>query len=196
VIAHVLSYDGENEPDILALVAASAALTLSGVPFMGPVGAARVGYQNGEYQLNPSMEVIKQGDLDLVVAGTRDAVLMVESEAKELSEEVLLGAVMFAHRESQKVVNAIIDLAEQAAKDPWEMPHLDDGDKLKNMVKELVGSGLTEAYKLTGKADRVAAIAAAKAPIKDAFTTAMPRRASRLARSARRSRRRSSAPRS
>ena len=169
VIAQVLSYDGENEPDILALVAASAAMTLSGVPFMGPVGAARVGYQNGEYQLNPSMEQIKAGDLDLVVAGTRDAVLMVESEAKELSEEVLLGAVMFAHRESQKVVNAIIDLAEQAAKDPWEMPQLDDHDQIKNMVKELVGSGLTEAYKLTGKSDRVAAIALAKAPIKDAF---------------------------
>jgi len=169
VIAQVLSYDGENEPDILALVAASAALTLSGVPFMGPVGAARVGYKDGEYQLNPSMDVIKQGDLDLVVAGTRDAVLMVESEAKELSEEVLLGAVMFAHRESQKVVNAIIDLAEQAAKEPWELATLDDSGDLKTRVKDLVGSGLTEAYKLTGKAERVAAIAAAKAPIKDAF---------------------------
>ena len=169
VICQVLSFDGENEPDILALVGASAALTLSGVPFMGPVGAARVGYANGEYQLNPSMETIKAGDLDLVVAGTRDAVLMVESEAKELSEEVLLGAVMFAHRESQKVVEAIIDLAEQAAKDPWEMPHLDDGGALKEQVKALVGDGLTEAYKLTGKHDRVAAIAAAKAPIKEHF---------------------------
>src|SRR6188508_145765 len=121
VIAQVLSYDGETESDILAMIAASAALTISGVPFMGPIGAARVGYADGEYQLNPSMEQVKEGELDLVVAGTHDAVMMVESEAKELSEEVMLGAVMFAHRECQKVIDAIIKLAEKAAKDPWDL---------------------------------------------------------------------------
>src|SRR3954453_15732661 len=121
VIAQVMSYDGENEPDILAMIAASAALTLSGVPFMGPIGAARVGYKDGEYQLNPTDAEIAEGELDLVVAATHDAVMMVESEAKELSEEVMLGAVMFAHRASQDVIKAIIKLAEQSAKEPWEL---------------------------------------------------------------------------
>src|SRR5207244_6522050 len=104
-IAQVLSYDGENEPDILAMVAASAALTLSGVPFMGPIAAARVGFADGEYILNPTQTQIAEGQLDLVVAGTRDAVMMVESEAKELSEEDMLGAVMFAHRSIQPVID-------------------------------------------------------------------------------------------
>ena len=126
VIAQVLSYDGENEPDILAMIAASAALTLSGVPFMGPIGAARVGFNDGEYILNPTQAEIAEGRLDLVVAGTRNAVMMVESEAKELSEDVMLGAVMFAHRESQKVIEAIIKLAEQAAKEPWEFSQITD----------------------------------------------------------------------
>src|ERR1700754_3203403 len=121
VIAQVLSYDGETESDILAMIAASAALTISGVPFMGPIGAARVGYQDGEYQLNPSMEQVKEGELDLVVAATGDAVMMVESEAKELSEEVMLGAVLFAHDACREVIGAIIKLAEKAAKDPWDM---------------------------------------------------------------------------
>ena len=125
VIAQVLSYDGENEPDILAMIAASAALTISGVPFMGPIGAARVGYIDGEYILNPTNTQVKEGDLDLVVAGTHDAVMMVESEAKELSEDVMLGAVMFAHRASAKVVEGIIKLAEKAAKDPWELDLLE-----------------------------------------------------------------------
>jgi polyribonucleotide nucleotidyltransferase len=126
VIAQVLSYDGENEPDILAMIAASAALTLSGVPFMGPIAGARVGFKDGEYQLNPHQSEVAEGSLDLVVAGTRDAVMMVESEAKELSEEEMLGAVMFAHRESQKVIEAIIKLAEQAAKEPWELAQTAD----------------------------------------------------------------------
>src|SRR5438045_788605 len=108
VIAQVMSYDGENEPDILAMIAASAALTLSGVPFMGPIGGARVGFVDGQYILNPTQTQVAEGSLDLVVAGTRDAVMMVESEAKELSEEQMLGAVMFAHRELQSVVGAII----------------------------------------------------------------------------------------
>src|SRR6201991_329585 len=126
VIAQVLSYDGENEPDILAMIAASAALTLSGVPFMGPIGAARVGYKDGAYLLNPTDEQVAEGDLDLVVAGTHDAVMMVESEANELSEEVMLGAVLFAHDACKEVVKAIISLAEKAAKDPWDMAKGDD----------------------------------------------------------------------
>src|SRR5919206_1745065 len=112
VIATVLSHDMENDPDILAMVAASAALTLSGVPFMGPIGAARVGFSNNEYILNPTLEEMAESNLDLVVAGTKDAVLMVESEAKELSEDVMLGAVMFGHKHFQPVIEAIIRLAE------------------------------------------------------------------------------------
>jgi polyribonucleotide nucleotidyltransferase len=171
VICQVLSYDGQNEPDILAMVAASAALTISGVPFMGPIGAARVGYIDGEYILNPTNEQVKAGELELVVAATGNAVMMVESEAKELSEEIMLGAVMFAHKASQKVINAIIDLAEKAAKDPWELPVSDDS-ALKKQVKDLIGKGIASAYKLTKKAERVAAITAAKAPLKDAFADA------------------------
>jgi len=148
-ICQVLSYDGENEPDILALVAASAALTISGVPFMGPIGAARVGYVDGEYQLNPTDAEALAGDLDLVVAATHDAVMMVESEAKELSEEVMLGAVMFAHKASQQIIDAIIDLAEQAAKDPWELKVGDDQKAVKAELKKLVGKDITAAYKLT-----------------------------------------------
>ncbi|MDT9600979.1 polyribonucleotide nucleotidyltransferase [Sphingosinicella rhizophila] len=174
VIAQVLSYDGENEPDIVAMIAASAALTLSGVPFMGPIAGARVGYADGEYQLNPTMDEIKAGSLELVVAGTRDAVLMVESEAKELSEDVMLGAVMFAHRESQKVIDAIIRLAEQAAKEPWELASSEGNNELLGKLRELAGSGLEAAYKLVGKAERVAAIAAAKTPLKDAYADADP----------------------
>src|SRR5215218_2472720 len=136
VIAHVLSYDGENEPDILAMVAASAALTLSGVPFMGPIAGARVCFADGEYILNPSQMQIAEGQLDLVVAGTRDAVMMVESEAKELSEEEMLGAVMFAHRSMQPVVDAIIKLAEQAAKEPWELSQTAGKDEIKAKLKK------------------------------------------------------------
>jgi polyribonucleotide nucleotidyltransferase len=168
VIAQVLSYDGENEPDILAMVAASAALTLSGVPFMGPIGAARVGLIDGEFVLNPTLEQVKTGDLDLVVAGTHDAVMMVESEAKELSEETMLSAVMFAHKASAQVIEAIIDLAEQAAKEPWELKLEDDG-ALKTAVKKLVGKQITAAYKLTAKAERQAALGVAKKALSEAY---------------------------
>ncbi|MGQ0659305.1 polyribonucleotide nucleotidyltransferase, partial [Sphingosinicella sp.] len=168
-IAQVLSFDGENEPDILAMVAASAALTLSGVPFMGPIAAARVGYRDGEYQLNPSMDEVKEGELDLVVAGTHDAVMMVESEAKELSEEVMLGAVMFAHRECQKVIDAIIDLAEQAARDPWELAPVEDQAAAKKRLKDLIGKDLEAAYKLTNKSERQNAINEARTRARDAL---------------------------
>jgi len=174
VIAQVLSYDGHNEPDILALVAASAALTLSGVPFMGPIGAARVGYIDGEYILNPTLDQVKAGDLELVVAGTHDAVMMVESEAKELSEEVMLGAVMFAHRECQVVIDAIIDLAEQAAKDPWEMAPQADLSAAKTKLKKLIGKDIEKAYKLTDKSARSSALNDARAKAKAAFADAAP----------------------
>ncbi len=132
VICQVMSYDGETEPDIVAMIAASAALTISGVPFMGPIGAARVGFVDGDYVLNPTVsDIFEEGRLDLVVAATQDAVMMVESEAKELSEEEMLGAVMFAHDESRKVIGAIIDLAEQAAKEPWDVATGDDGADVK-----------------------------------------------------------------
>src|SRR5258708_24598724 len=121
VIAQVLSYDGENEPDVLAMIAASAALTLSGVPFMGPIAGARVGFADGEYILNPTQTQIAEGQLDLIVAGTRDAVMMVESEAKALSEEQMLGAVMFAHGQMQPVIEAIIKLDQQPAHEQWDL---------------------------------------------------------------------------
>ncbi|WP_422056051.1 polyribonucleotide nucleotidyltransferase [Sphingomonas sp.] len=169
-IAQVLSYDGENEPDILAMVAASAALTISGVPFMGPIGAARVGYLNGEYILNPTDEQVAEGDLDLVVAATRDAVMMVESEANELSEEVMLGAVLFAHDACREVIDAIIKLAEQAAKEPWEMASSDDNAKLKDKLKKLIGKDIAAAYKLTDKSARSNALNEARAKAKAQFT--------------------------
>jgi polyribonucleotide nucleotidyltransferase len=174
VIAQVLSYDGENEPDVLAMVAASAALTLSGVPFMGPIASARVGYQSGEYILNPTQTQIAEGDLDLVVAGTRDAVMMVESEAKELSEDVMLGAVMFAHRSIQPVIAAIIKLAEQAAKEPWDLAQSADKDAVKKQLKTLIGKDIEAAYKLTNKQERQVALAAARVKAAEAFAEAEP----------------------
>ena len=170
VIAQVLSFDGESEPDIVAMIAASAALTLSGVPFLGPIGAARVGYKDGEYQLNPSLDEVKTGELDLVVAATGNAVMMVESEARELSEDVMLGAVLFAHEASKKVVNAIIDLAEKAAKDPWDVAKGDNLDDLKKKLKKLIGKDITAAYKLTDKSARSNALNEARAKAKAQFT--------------------------
>ena len=173
VIAQVLSYDGEAEADILAMVAASAALTLSGVPFMGPIGAARVGYQDGEYILNPTKTQVKEGALDLVVAGTADAVMMVESEAKELSEEEMLNGVMFAHRSIQPVIDAIIRLAEKAAKDPWDLAVTDDKAMLATLKKG-VGKDIDAAYRLSGKSERQAALAAAKDKAKGLFADGTP----------------------
>jgi polyribonucleotide nucleotidyltransferase len=174
VIAQVLSYDGENEPDIVAMIAASAALTLSGIPFMGPISAARVGYQHGEYILNPSNAQVAEGELELVVAGTHDAVLMVESEAKELSEDVMLGAVMFAHEAGKKVIEAIIRLAEQAAKDPWELETAGDTGAVKQQLKDLIGEDIAAAYRTTSKSERSALIEAARTKAKEAFAEAEP----------------------
>ena len=170
VIAQVLSYDGEVEPDIVAMIAASAALTISGVPFMGPIGAARVGYEDGQYTLNPKQETAAAGALDLVVAATGNAVMMVESEAKELSEEIMLGAVLFAHDEIKKVVNAIIDLAEKAAKDPWEVA-ISDNTAIKDKLKKLIGKDIAAAYLLTDKSERSNALNAARAKAKEAFAS-------------------------
>jgi polyribonucleotide nucleotidyltransferase len=173
-IAQVLSYDGENEPDILAMVAASAAMTLSGVPFMGPIGAARVGYVDGEYILNPSDEQVEAGQLDLVVAATYDAVMMVESEAKELSEEVMLGAVQFAHKACRDVIKQIVKLAEQAAKEPWAMAEQADLSAAKDKLKKLIGKDIEAAYKLTDKSERSNALNAAREKAKEAFADATP----------------------
>ena len=170
VICQVLSYDGETEPDIVAMVAASAALTISGVPFMGPIGAARVGFVDGEYVLNPGVsDIFEEGSLDLVVAATNDAVMMVESEAKELGEEEMLGAIMFAHEESKKVIGAIIELAEQAAKDPWEVDTSDDTTAIKEKLRGVVGDDIAAAYKLTDKSERSDALNAARAKAKEAY---------------------------
>ncbi|WP_336963478.1 polyribonucleotide nucleotidyltransferase [Sphingobium aquiterrae] len=174
VIAQVLSFDGETEADIVAMIAASAALTISGVPFMGPIGAARVGYKDGEYLLNPSMDDVKAGELDLVVAATHEAVMMVESEAKELSEEVMLGAVGFAHAACRQVVEAIIKLAEKAAKDPWPMAEQADLSAAKDKLKKLVGKQIAAAYKLTDKSARSNALNEARAAAKAAFADAAP----------------------
>ena len=169
VIAQVLSYDGENEPDIVAMIAASAALTISGVPFMGPIGAARVGYENGEYILNPTLDQVKSGDLDLVVAATGDAVMMVESEAKELSEDVMLGAVIFAHDAAKTIVDGIIDLAEKAAKDPWELAPVADKSAAMDKLRGLIGTDLAAAYKLTDKQARQNAINDARTKAREAL---------------------------
>jgi len=164
VIATVLSHDLENDPDIVAMVASSAALTLCGAPFMGPLGAARVGFINNEYVLNPQLDEMPDSQLDLVVAGTADAVLMVESEARELPEEVMLGAVMFGHRHFQPVIDAIIQLAEKAAKEPRELTVADDV-ALERRLAELVEGDLRSAYAIASKQDRHVAVDAAKAKV-------------------------------
>ncbi|MBN9331923.1 polyribonucleotide nucleotidyltransferase, partial [Devosia sp.] len=168
VIVTVLQHDMENNPDVLSMVAASAALTISGVPFMGPIGAARVAYIDGAYVLNPSIDRRSDSKLDLVMAGTQDAVLMVESEAQELSEEVMLGAVMFGHAESAKVIQAIIKLAELAAKEPRDFT-APDFSALEAEVLAIAEADLRAAYQITEKAQRYAAVDAANAKVKEAF---------------------------
>jgi polyribonucleotide nucleotidyltransferase len=171
VVCTVIQHDLENNPDIVSLIGASAALTLSGVPFMGPVGAARVGYIGGKYVLNPHVDEMPETSLDLVVAGTGDAVLMVESEAKELDEETMLGAVMFGHREFQPVIDAIIKLAELAAKDPRDYTP-EDFSALEAEMLKVAEADLREAYKIIDKQARYNAVDAAKAKVKAAFTPA------------------------
>ena len=163
VVATVLSHDMENDPDIVAMVGCSAALTLSGIPFFGPIAGARVGYVDGQYVLNPTLAQRKQSQLDLVVAGTAEGVLMVESEAQELSEDVMLGAVEFGHKNFQAVIQGIIELAEVAAKDPWPVAEESDAQKaLKARIAELGRAQMAEAYKIIPKLERQNAVGAVK----------------------------------
>ena len=175
VICTVLSHDLVNDPDIVAMIAASAALTLSGAPFMGPIAGARVGFEDGEYVLNPTVDDMQDlrnnpdQRLDLVVAGTKDAVMMVESEAYELTEDEMLGAVTFAHEQIQPVIDLIISLAEEAANEPFEFTPPDYSD-IFAAVKAAGEDQMRAAYAITDKQERVAAVAAAKDAIKDALT--------------------------
>ncbi|MEP7186128.1 MAG: polyribonucleotide nucleotidyltransferase, partial [Rhodanobacter sp.] len=165
VIAQVISMNPEVDGDIVALLGASAALSLAGVPFKGPIGAARVGYANGEYLLNPSATELKTSELDLVVAGTAGAVLMVESEAKLLSEEAMLGAVMFGHQQMQTAIRAIAELASEAAKPSWDWQAPARNESLVAAIKGAVGSKLDDAFQVRDKLQRRDAISAIKADV-------------------------------
>ncbi len=154
VVATVMSLNPEVDPDIAALIGTSAALSISGLPFDGPVGAARVGYIDGQYVLNPTLSQLKTSQLDLVVAGTQSAVLMVESEAKELSEEIMLGAVVFGHTEMQKVINAINELVEEAGKPEWDWQAPAKDEALIARLNDLVKAKIEEAYNITVKQTR------------------------------------------
>lgn len=162
VVCTVLSHDMENDPDVVAMIGASAALTLSGVPFFGPIAGARVGYVDGDYILNPSKEELESSDLELVVAGTESSVLMVESEANELTEEVMLGAVSFGHQEMQPVIDLIIEVAEEAAKEPWELVEYEKKDELKAKVNASGESDIRAAYEIQDKQERTNALAVAR----------------------------------
>ena len=162
IICTTVSHDGENSPDIIAMIGASAALTLSGVPFMGPIGGCRIGYKNGQYLINPTISEMEGSDLDLVVAGTTAGVLMVESEAKELPEDIMLGAVMAGWKAFQPVIQGIIDLAEIAAKDAWDVPEIkpsikEMGAKLRAKYESAVAEAYTEKNKLV-RQNKVAAV--------------------------------------
>jgi len=169
VICTVLSHDLENDPDIVSLIGSSAALTISGLPFLGPIGAARVGYIDGEYVLNPQLDELPDSSLDLVVAGTRDHVLMVESEASELSEEVMLGAVMFGLDGWAPVIDAIVDLAELAAKEPWSLAEEPDNSELKSRVEAMAEANLRTAYTEKVKQSRVEKVEAVKSQVMESF---------------------------
>ncbi len=163
IVCTVLSHDMENDPDIVAMVGASAALTISGAPFMGPIGGARVGMVDGELVVNPTLDQVKESALDLTVAGTQEGVLMVESEAQQLDEKTMLDAVMVGHKAIQEVIGLIIQVAEEAAKEPFQMPEADpQADVVAKRLAEVAEPGLREAYAITKKTDRQAAIAEVK----------------------------------
>jgi polyribonucleotide nucleotidyltransferase len=165
-----LAHDLENDPDIVAMIGTSAALTISGIPFLGPIGASRVGYIDGEYVLNPAVDTVADLELNLVVAGTSEGVLMVESQANELSEEVMLGAVMFGHKANQEIIQAIIELAQACAKEPREVPETPAKvGEVKTKVQELADAGLREAYAISEKSARQNKIAEVKASVVEAF---------------------------
>ena len=164
----VLSYDGENQPDILSIIASSAALAISGLPFQGPIAASRVGYKDGKYLLNPSIEELKDSELDLVVAGTKDAVLMVESETSGLSEKIMLDAVKFGHEKFVPIIEAIEKLAKKAGKPKWEIEEVDHS----NVKKQIAGkfeTGLRSAFKEIDKKKRSTAIAEIETQCKEMF---------------------------
>ena len=162
----MLSHDGETNPDIVAMIAASSALTLSGVPFMGPIGGCRVGYDGSNYTLNPKIN--DDGDLDLVVAGTSDAVLMVESEAKQLSEEIMLGAVKFGHESMQEVIKIIINLAEECANDPWEFSHTIN-ESLLDEIKKTCEDKIAKSYSIVDKMERQSSLSEIKSSLEDQY---------------------------
>ncbi len=166
VILTVLSHDGETNPDIVAMIAASSALTLSGVPFMGPIGGCRVGYDGSNYTLNPKIN--DDGDLDLVVAGTSDAVLMVESEAKQLSEEIMLGAVKFGHESMQEVIKIVINLAEECANDPWEFSHTTN-ETLLDDIKKTCEDKIAKSYSIVDKMERQSSLSEIKSSLEDQY---------------------------
>ena len=163
VVATVIEHDLENESDVTAMIGVSTALSISGVPFMGPVGCARVGYKDGDYILNPEMKEIAGLDLDLVVAGTKEGVLMVESEASQLSEEIMLGAVEFGAKAYQDVIDLINDFAKEASKEKWELPESESWEAdVKAELEKIVKADLEKAYKIVSKQERVSAISLAK----------------------------------
>jgi polyribonucleotide nucleotidyltransferase len=168
VVLTAVSYDLENDPDILGMIGASAALVLSGAPFMGPIGAARVGYKDGEYIINPTVDELPESELDLVLAGTADAVMMVESQAKELTEEVMLGAVVAGHEAMQPVIDAIIELAEKCAKEPFDFEPVDNSASVA-AIQKIVGADLSKAYKIRAKGERYAAVGEARDKAKAAL---------------------------
>ena len=170
VICTVLNYDLENDPGICALIGASAALTISGLPFLGPVGCSRVGYKDGEYILNPTTEEMQETELDLVVAGTRNGVLMVESEANQLPEDIMLGAVKFGHTQFQPVINSIIKLAESSAKDSWVVPEQIEPDYVDKLKKMSVPE-LQKVYKIKEKKERQSKIEDLKIKFFDDFNS-------------------------
>jgi polyribonucleotide nucleotidyltransferase len=171
VVCTVLSHDLENDPDIVAMIGASAALTISGIPFLGPIAGARVGYVDGNYVLNPILSQLSRSELDLVVAGTSEGVLMVESEAKELPEHVMLGAVTFGHREFQPVIQAIIDLAETCAREPWSLPSKPpELEEIGARLRDAVGPLIEAAYATLGKQDRSNRLDEAKAKLTELFS--------------------------
>ena len=164
----VLSYDGENQPDILSIIASSAALAISGLPFQGPIAASRVGYKDGKYLLNPSIEELKKSELDLVVAGTKDAVLMVESETSGLSENIMLDAVKFGHEKFVPIIEAIEKLAKKAGKPKWEVETIDHSD-VKKKITEKFETGLRSAFKEIDKKKRSTAISEIETQCKEMF---------------------------
>ncbi len=171
VIATVMSLNPDVDPDIPAMIGASAALAISGMPFNGPIGAAKVGYINGEYVLNPGKAAVKESKLELIVAGTKDAVLMVESEADRLSEEVMLGAVMFGHEQMQIAIDTINELAAEVGKPAWDLEVPAADDDLAAAVAGACESALADAYRITDKQERQAAVGAAKNTVVEALAS-------------------------